>query len=203
MLIIVFVLSYLIGSIPSALIVGKIFFSTDVRQHGSGNLGATNSIRILGKRAGAVVMVGDILKGIVATLLPILLQLDVYSMYIGFLAVIGHCFPIFARFKGGKAVATTFGVLVVANPVYLLIALLTFIVMIFLTKFVAIGSISISFALFLYSSYTHHLVDSVFFLLFTLFMVYLHRSNLRNISAGREPKITDKNLEERVPPKKK
>ncbi|MBM6618984.1 glycerol-3-phosphate 1-O-acyltransferase PlsY [Bacillus suaedaesalsae] len=188
------VLSYLIGSIPFALIVGKVFFSTDVRKHGSGNLGATNSIRILGKRAGAVVMICDILKGIVATLLPILFNVDVNPMYIGFIAVIGHCFPIFAGFKGGKAVATTFGVLVVANPLLLVIALGTFIAAIFLTKFVAIGSISIGFILFVYSLLTQNTADSVFFLFFSLFLLYLHRSNLKNITAGTEPKVNDKNL---------
>lgn len=112
----IFISAYLLGSIPFALVVGKLFFQADIRNHGSGNLGATNSVRILGKKAGLMVLSGDVSKGALAASLPILFHLDIEPLYVGFVAVIGHCFPIFAGFKGGKAVATTFGVLLFVNP---------------------------------------------------------------------------------------
>ena len=110
----VLILAYLVGSIPSALWIGQIFYKTDIRKHGSGNLGATNTFRVLGKKAGIVVMVMDILKGTVATILPTLALFPdsgVHPLVAGLVAVFGHMFPIFASFKGGKAVATSGGML--------------------------------------------------------------------------------------------
>ncbi|PTY81108.1 glycerol-3-phosphate 1-O-acyltransferase PlsY, partial [Heyndrickxia sporothermodurans] len=109
----IIILAYLLGSIPSGLIVGKLFYGIDIRQHGSGNLGATNSFRTLGVKAGTVVIVADILKGTLATLLPKFFGVDesIHPLLIGLVAVIGHMFPIFAGFRGGKAVATSAGVL--------------------------------------------------------------------------------------------
>ncbi len=106
--------AYLIGSIPSGLWIGKIFYKTDIREHGSGNLGATNTFRILGKKAGLVVTVMDVLKGTAAVLLvtlPVFVDVTIHSLILGLVAVIGHMFPIFANFRGGKAVATSAGVL--------------------------------------------------------------------------------------------
>src|SRR5690606_36994713 len=100
--------SYLIGSIPSGLIVGKLFYGKDIRQYGSGNLGGTNTFRTLGIKAGMAVTLADILKGTLAVKLPLIFGLpDVHPLLIGLFAVIGHMFPIFAGFRGGKAVATS------------------------------------------------------------------------------------------------
>src|SRR5690625_353522 len=105
-------IAYLLGSIPTGLIVGKIGFKKDIRNYGSGNLGATNTFRVLGIKAGIIVTLGDILKGTLAAVLPILFGAeDVYPLAVGIFAVIGHMFPIFAKFKGGKAVATSAGVI--------------------------------------------------------------------------------------------
>ena len=118
------VLAYLLGSIPSAVWYGKIFHKIDVRQHGSGNAGATNTLRILGNKAGFIVFFLDFLKGFIATKLPALTFLkdtnDVselfnYQILFGVLAVVGHVFPVFAGFKGGKGVATFIGSLLVIN----------------------------------------------------------------------------------------
>ncbi len=109
------VLSYLIGSIPTALIFGRVFFHIDIREHGSNNPGATNTLRVLGKKAAILVLLVDVGKGALAALLPTLFQADISPLYPGLIAVIGHCFPLFAGFRGGKAIATTAGALLVAT----------------------------------------------------------------------------------------
>ena len=118
----VLVLAYLLGSIPSGLWIGKIFFHINLREHGSGNTGTTNTFRILGKKAGIIVFAIDFLKGTLAVLLPTFFGIQGISpMVFGLLAVLGHTFPIFAGFKGGKAVATSAGVLLGFSPILLLI----------------------------------------------------------------------------------
>jgi acyl phosphate:glycerol-3-phosphate acyltransferase len=194
MTIFAFIIAYLIGSIPFALIVGKVFFGADIRYYGSGNLGATNSIRILGKKAGLLVLIGDVSKGVIAASLPLWLNLDIDPIYVGFAAVFGHCFPIFAGFRGGKAVATTAGVLFISSSPLLIIGLASFLGVIAITKYVAVGSISIAPVLFLYSLVNGNTDYAILFLVFIPFMLYLHRTNLRKIKNGTEPKINDKNI---------
>jgi acyl phosphate:glycerol-3-phosphate acyltransferase len=194
MTLLVFFIAYLLGSIPFALIVGKMLFGADIRDFGSGNLGTTNSVRILGKKAGLLVLIGDVSKGAIAAYLPIWLNVDIDPMYVGFSAVFGHCFPIFAGFRGGKAVATTAGVLFILSPPLLVIGLAVFIGMIALTKYVAIGSISIAPVLFLYSLLNGNMAYAILFFLFIPSMLFLHRSNIRNIRDGTEPKINDRNI---------
>jgi acyl phosphate:glycerol-3-phosphate acyltransferase len=194
MTILVFLIAYLLGSIPFALLIGKILYGADIRDFGSGNLGTTNSVRILGKWAGLLVLIGDVSKGVVAASLPLWLNLDIDPIYVGFAAVFGHCFPIFAGFRGGKAVATTLGALLVASPHLLIIGLLAFLGMIAITKYVAVGSLSIAPVLFIYSLVDGNNDYTILFLVFIPFMLFLHRSNLQNIKNGTEPKINDKNL---------
>ena len=102
-----FIVAYLLGSIPFALVVGKIGYGIDIREHGSGNLGGTNTFRTLGKKAGFTVTIADILKGTLATSLPMIFGLDIHPLWFGLAAVLGHVYPIFAKFRGGKAVATS------------------------------------------------------------------------------------------------
>jgi glycerol-3-phosphate acyltransferase PlsY len=194
MTILAFFIAYLLGSIPFALIVGKMLFGADIRYYGSGNLGTTNSVRILGKKAGLLVLFGDVSKGIIAASLPIWLNLDIDPIYVGFAAVFGHCFPIFAGFRGGKAVATTAGVLLVTSPHLLVIGLAAFLGVIALTKYVAVGSISIAPVLFIYSLINGDTEYAILFFLFIPFLLFLHRSNLRNMKNGTEPKINDRNI---------
>ena len=132
-LILILVLGYLVGSVPFALVVGKVFYNTDVRQHGSGNLGGSNTGRVLGKKAGLATMAGDLLKVTFVMLIAKLLGADDSVMALGALAAaIGHCFPVFAKFKGGKAVATMygylFGLFAVAgrSPLYFFLPLVVF-----------------------------------------------------------------------------
>ena len=138
------VLAYLLGSIPFALIIGKVGYNIDIREHGSGNLGATNAFRILGIKAGIIVTLADILKGTLATVLPLIAgyfyDIEVSRLIVGIFAVLGHTYPIFAKFKGGKAVATSGGVILGLNPVLFLIMLLTFFITLYLSKYVSLAS---------------------------------------------------------------
>lgn len=188
--------AYLIGSIPTALIIGKLFFKIDIREHGSNNPGATNTIRVLGKRAGLIVLIVDIGKGALAAALPLLFHLDMEPLTLGLIAVVGHCFPIFAHFRGGKAIATTAGTLLVVNPWMLLIAYVTFFGVIFITKYVFLGSISVGVALLIYSFFQPGMGYELIFFLFIVFLLFLHRSNIRNFIAHKEPKINDKKVKD-------
>jgi acyl phosphate:glycerol-3-phosphate acyltransferase len=194
--------SYLIGSIPTALIVGKLVYGVDIRDHGSKNPGATNTLRVLGKGSAIIVVIIDVGKGALAAYLPLHFNLYVEPLYFGLIAVVGHCFPIFAGFRGGKAIATTAGTLAVANFPLAVIVFITFFLVIFITKYVFFGSISVGLSLLIYSFISPDQDFELIFLFFTLFLIYLHRSNIRNLILGIEPKINDKNLiNDRIPPK--
>lgn len=191
---ILLIAAYLIGSIPTALIVGKVIFKVDIRNHGSGNAGATNSLRVMGKKAGVIVLLVDVAKGALAAALPFLLGIDLNPLFPGLAAVIGHCFPIFAGFRGGKAIATTAGMLMVYSIPMLLIAYATFVIIVILTKYVFMGSLSVGLALLAVSFLKPGIQEELIFFIFTLLLIYLHRSNITNFKNGKEPKVNDKNL---------
>ncbi|MGS2778655.1 glycerol-3-phosphate 1-O-acyltransferase PlsY [Robertmurraya sp. GLU-23] len=196
------IIAYLLGSIPTALLVGKWLFQVDIRTLGSNNPGATNTIRVLGKKAGIIVLLVDVGKGALATYLPLLLHSNIDPLYTGLLAVIGHCFPIFAGFRGGKAIATTAGFLIIYNPILFLITFLTFFFVIFVSKYVFFGSISVGFAMLIYSFFEEGYHTDLIFFLFLLLLFFLHRSNIRNYLNHTELKINDKKLkDDRIPPK--
>lgn len=198
-----FLLAYLIGSIPTALLVGKYAFNIDIREHGSKNPGATNTLRVLGKKAAVVVLIVDIGKGSLAASLPILMNTDIDPLFTGLIAVIGHCFPIFAGFRGGKAIATTAGVLLVSNIWMFLVAYLSFVLVIIISKYVFYGSLSVGLSLLIYSFFTPSHEHELIFSIFLLFLIFLHRSNINNFIHDQEPKINDKRLkDDRIPPNK-
>ena len=139
------ILAYLLGSIPTGLWIGQIFFKKNLREYGSGNTGTTNTFRILGKTAGTVTFVFDVLKGTLATLLPLLLHINGISpMIFGLLAVLGHTFPIFAEFKGGKAVATSAGVVLGFSPLFFSYLIIIFIVTLYLGSMISLASIVVA-----------------------------------------------------------
>ena len=188
--------AYLIGSIPSALWVGKLFFKTDIREHGSGNLGGTNTFRVLGKKAGIVVTLMDIFKGTAATLLvllPVFHEVTIHALILGATAVVGHMFPIFAGFRGGKAVATSAGVILGYQWPLFFILLALFLISLKLTKMVSLSSIIIAIAAFIYALINLILNgEYIFFIMITIlatFIVYRHRENIKRIKAGTEPKV--------------
>lgn len=199
----IFVLAYVIGSIPTALIVGRIFFDIDIREHGSNNPGATNTLRVLGKKAAIVVLLVDVGKGALAALLPFIFQMDIPPLYTGLIAVIGHCFPILAGFRGGKAIATTAGTLLVVNIWLFLIAYICFFLVIIITKYVFFGSLSVGLVLLLYTLMEAGSENDILFLIFFLLLLFLHRTNINNFIHHQEPKTTDKSLAyDRINPKR-
>jgi glycerol-3-phosphate acyltransferase PlsY len=141
--------AYLLGSIPTSVWVGKIFYGIDIRKHGSGNAGATNTIRVLGWKAGLPVIIVDVLKGFAAVTLirfvqsppPGTDQFVNYQLMLGGAAVIGHIFPVFARFRGGKGVATLFGMVLAISPFSTMVCAGVFLITLFLTKYVSLSSI--------------------------------------------------------------
>ena len=183
-------MAYLLGSIPSGLWIGRKFFQIDIRQHGSGNLGATNSFRILGKKAGTIVLLMDLLKGSISVLL--LKQMDLHGispLIIALFAVMGHTYPLFANFKGGKAVATFAGVILAYQPVLFLIGLGIFILTLAISKMVSFTSmLTISIGVLL-SLYFQDMVLTTIALLADIFIIYRHRTNIQRILNGTEPKV--------------
>lgn len=183
-------MAYLLGSIPSGLWIGRKFFQIDIRQHGSGNLGATNSFRILGKKAGTIVLLMDLLKGSISVLL--LKQMDLHGispLIIALFAVVGHTYPLFANFKGGKAVATFAGVILAYQPVLFLIGLGIFILTLAISKMVSFSSmVTISIGV-LASLYFQDMVLTTIAFIVDLFIIYRHRTNIQRIFNGTEAKV--------------
>src|SRR5690625_446608 len=187
-------LAYLLGSIPFALIIGKLGYKIDIREHGSGNLGATNAFRILGIKAGIIVTVADILKGTVATILPLIVayfyDVDVSRLLIGLFAVVGHTYPIFAKFKGGKAVATSGGIVLGLNPLLFAIMLLTFFITLFLSKYVSLASMITGVISTIIAFFLRDYLLFLLILALTLFVLFRHKENIKRIINKTEPKIT-------------
>ncbi len=183
------ILSYLIGSIPFALIVGKVFYKKDIRDYGSGNLGATNAYRVLGMKAGLIVAMADILKGTLACLLPLILSSTINPVVCGLLAILGHIFSVFARFKGGKAVATATGVFLFLSPLGVFVGFVVFVLTILFTKYVSLSSMLASIALFIYSLIFEDKVIIALSLLVSVSIIILHRHNINRILKGTENKV--------------
>ncbi|EIF13377.1 glycerol-3-phosphate 1-O-acyltransferase PlsY [Bacillus sp. NEAU-CP5] len=183
------ILAYVIGSIPSGLIVGKLAKGIDIREHGSGNLGATNAFRTLGVKAGSVVVAADILKGTLAAALPYLLHVPIHPLLAGVAAVIGHVFPVFAKFKGGKAVATSGGVLLFYAPLLFVTMVAVFFVFLFLTKFVSLSSMLTGIYTIIYCLFVKDPYLLIVVTLLTAFVIYRHRANIKRIINKTEPKI--------------
>lgn len=183
------IIAYLLGSLPSGLIVGKLGFNIDIREHGSGNLGGTNAFRVLGIKAGMLVTIADILKGSLAAALPLWMQTELNGVIIGIFAVIGHMYPVFARFKGGKAVATSGGIILGVNPLLFGIMLLTFFVSLYLSKYVSLSSMITGIVTVGVTIIQQDYLLTVVVGILTIFVIYRHRSNIKRIINKEEPKI--------------
>ncbi len=186
-------ISYVLGSIPFALIIGKLGYRVDVREHGSGNLGTTNTFRVLGKRAGTLVLLGDMGKGLVAALLPLLFGSDMSLLLAGIPAIIGHSYPVFAKFKGGKSVATSAGVLLAAFPWFFLVVVTTFVVTLLVSKMVSLSSMAASvvglMTVIAYGIIARDWLPLIVIVPLALFIIIKHRSNWQRIRSGTEPKV--------------
>lgn len=194
------VIAYLIGSIPTALIISKRFFGVDIRDYGSGNMGATNTFRVLGSRYGTMVMILDMLKGITAVMLynflPYYFHNELertnFMIGLGLSAVLGHIFPIFAGFRGGKGVATLFGMILAVQPVIAISCVGVFILVLFLTRYVSLSSILAALCLpicVLWIWNEHEVMYRVFALLVAALVIFTHQKNIGRILRGVESRI--------------
>ncbi|STO08020.1 MULTISPECIES: glycerol-3-phosphate 1-O-acyltransferase PlsY [Exiguobacterium] len=191
--ILIVLISYLLGSIPFALLIGKVGYRVDVREHGSGNLGTTNTFRVLGKKAGTLVLLGDMGKGLVAALLPLLFGSEMSLLLAGIPAIIGHSYPIFAKFKGGKSVATSAGVLLAAFPWFFVVVVGTFLVTLFISKMVSLSSMAAAavglVTVIIYGVLARDWLPLIVIVPLALFIIIKHRTNWQRIRSGTEPKV--------------
>lgn len=183
------IIAYLFGSIPSALIVGKVGYKLDIREHGSGNLGATNTFRVLGMKAGIIVTLADILKGTIPTMLPLYFGADVYPIAIGIFAVLGHTYPLFAKFKGGKAVATSSGIILGVNPLLFAMVIVTFLLTLYISKYVSLSSMITGIVGIIISIIFRDIGLIIVMSALTAFIFYRHTENIKRIINKTEPKI--------------
>nr|WP_057744333.1 glycerol-3-phosphate 1-O-acyltransferase PlsY [Liquorilactobacillus capillatus] len=184
--IIMLVIAYLLGSIPSGVWIGKFFYKTDIRQFGSGNTGTTNTFRVLGKKAGFIVLLMDMLKGTLAACQPYLFDVHINVLLIGCAAVVGHVFPLFAHFKGGKAVATSAGILLAYSPIFFLVAWFIFLTSLYLSSMVSVASMVGMTLITLLSLFFHDPILTIIALILTVFVFYRHKGNLTRIRKGEE-----------------
>lgn len=182
-------IAYLLGSIPSGVWIGKLYYQKDIREYGSGNTGATNTFRILGVKAGIVALILDVLKGTAATLLPIYLNTNIHPVFIGVFAILGHIYSAYIHFKGGKAVATSAGVALALHPIFLLIFVGVFLIILFLSSTVSLASISAVFLAAIGSLFIDDPLFSVVVWLLALIILYLHRENIKRLRKGTESKV--------------
>jgi acyl phosphate:glycerol-3-phosphate acyltransferase len=195
-----FALAYLLGSIPAAVWIGKKFHNIDVRQHGSGNAGTSNVIRVLGWKTGIPVLIIDVAKGWLATMLPVFFHLAEpgsalltnLQILTGLTAITGHIFPVFAGFRGGKGVASVFGVLFALQPLLTICCFGVFLVVLLVTGIVSISSMSagIAFPVFLFLLFdTPSLIYKIFSIFVALALVITHRKNIGRLLRGEESKL--------------
>jgi glycerol-3-phosphate acyltransferase PlsY len=196
------ILAYLFGSIPTAVWIGLAFFNIDVREYGSGNAGATNTFRVLGKKAGVPVMFLDILKGWTATNLAYFIGVSTtgaynsiaytnYALALGIAAVMGHLFPVFAGFRGGKGIATLFGMVLAIQLQAALLCVIVFIIILLVTRYVSLGSIAAGFAYTIGVAFVFPSNKSVVIYGMCMFLLILitHQKNIERLLKGKESKV--------------
>jgi len=192
--------AYLIGSIPTAVWISRYFFGVDIRDYGSGNSGATNTFRVLGSKWGCIVMSVDVLKGFIATSLYIVLPFYMHNEWdrtnlmvgLGLAAVVGHIFPLWADFRGGKGVATLFGMILAIQPLVALYCVGVFLLCLYLTRFVSLSSILASIAfmvLILFIFNEKEPLYRAFAIAVALLVILTHQKNISRLLRGSESKI--------------
>lgn len=196
------ILAYLCGSIPTAVWIGQAFYGVDVREYGSGNAGATNTFRVLGKKAGIPVMLLDILKGWTATNLAFFIGVSTtgaynsaaytnYALALGIAAVMGHLFPVFAGFRGGKGIATLFGMILAIHLQAALLCVLIFIIVLLVTKYVSLGSIVAGFTYPIGVSFVFPSNKSVviYGMCICVLILVTHQKNIERLLKSKESKV--------------
>jgi acyl phosphate:glycerol-3-phosphate acyltransferase len=207
LILLVVILAYITGSIPTAVWTGKWLKGLDVRKHGSGNAGATNAMRVLGPKIGFMVLLIDALKGVAAVSLAHLLRYGFYSeevfvvfqLFLGAAAITGHVLPVFASFKGGKGIATLVGIIIIIFPEAFLVCLGVFIAVFLVTKYVSLASLTSAITLpvvVLFFNEAEVLPKAIFAVAVALFVPVIHINNIKRLIRGKENKISfKKNVE--------
>jgi len=196
---ILIIIAYLLGSIPTSVWIGKYFYGIDIREHGSGNAGATNTFRVLGKKPGIIVLIIDILKGSAAVslaywfedVLPANEFIDI-EIGLAIACVFGHIFPVFAGFRGGKGVATLLGATIIITPISCALALVVFLIVLFSTRYVSLSSMSagVSYPFILhFILHNQHPSLTIYSILIALLLIITHRKNIRRLLTHTESKI--------------
>ena len=190
---VLFILAYLVGSIPNALWIGKMFKNIDVREFGSGNVGATNATRVLGWKLGVMVLIFDAFKGMIFIIIARILGLeDIYVVLIGLAAILGHSYSIYLKFKGGKAVATSLGVMLVLIPKVVMILIIVFLLIVIISGYVSLASISVAGLLPILSYIMYNNIIALLSLVVGMLVIWRHKSNIKNLLEGKEDKFYDK-----------
>lgn len=194
------IIAYLIGSIPTALIISKKYFDIDIREYGSGNMGATNTFRVLGSRFGTIVMIADMLKGVIAVSLynffPYYLHNELdrtnFMIGLGLAAVTGHIFPVWANFRGGKGVATLFGMVLAIQPIVAASCVAVFLAVLYLTRYISLSSILAGIALPICVLWIYN-EKEVFYRVFAVavsaLIVLTHQKNITRLIKGNESRV--------------
>ncbi len=197
-------IAYLLGGLNFAIIISKIKYHDDIRKYGSGNAGMTNMMRTYGRVAGIFTLLGDLLKAVVAVLLTEFLMGEVAAHIAGFACMLGHCFPIWYGFKGGKGVAVAAAMILSLEPIVFLIVLIVFIIIVAVTRYISLGSImgGLMYPIVLKAFYPHtHLpqyYSSLYFVIMicsvltTLLLLFMHLENMKRLLAGKENKFSFK-----------
>ncbi len=197
-LLVILVVSYFMGSIPFSYILGKVVKGIDLRHHGSGNVGATNALRVLGWKIGIIAMILDILKGYGAVILALVLLPETNLAHItgGLFAIFGHIFTVFLGFKGGKGVATSAGVFAALIPVTFVIGLSCFVLITAISRYVSAGSIMaavilvISQSFFTFRNGVHNPEYLILVIIAAIFIIVKHKANIKRLLNGTESKIS-------------
>ena len=197
-----FIIAYILGSIPTSVWIGKFFYNIDVREHGSKSSGATNTIRVLGLKAGIPVLLIDAFKGWAAVNLTFIIsnpdgndnQLIYFRLILGLFAIIGHIFPVLAQFKGGKGVATLLGVFIAITPLATLLSLGVFIIVFISTRFVSVSSMSagLLFPVFIYFIKYQNSTIQIIAIAVSALLIITHRNNIKRLIKGEENRFNFK-----------
>ena len=192
MVVVLMIVAYILGSIPNALWIGKVFKGIDVREHGSKNTGSTNAARVLGAKLGILTLILDISKGAIPTLIAtMLLDSSISVILVGICAILGHSFSIFMKFKGGKAVATTVGVFIVLVPGAILLAAIVFFLVFGITRYVSLSSMigAIFLPIWIIIFYKN-IPLTIFGIIIAILIIVRHKSNIQRLLNGTESKFS-------------
>jgi len=189
--ILLLIAAYLVGAIPTGVVLTRLVGAEDVRKSGSGNIGATNVYRVAGRGVGIATLVGDILKGVLPVVVAIQLQgSDAQVATIAAVAFLGHCYPVYLGFRGGKGVATALGIFLVLSPPAVGIAGLVFILLVWKFRYISLGSISAAATIpFLVHAFEQRLPLTLSSLMIAVMVIWRHRSNIQRLIGGTESKF--------------